>query len=139
MNKPMREGFVLNDEPIGGDDDNVVDAATELEATAPPAPVETWPITVRLLHKQIRNNKGEMQSELHFREPTAGDISRAGGNPCRVDSDLNILIDDKRMMTLMANLCGILEPFLATMDPRDYNSCAYRLRNFFLPEAAAWM
>lgn len=136
MNKHEREGFV-SDQPVDDNDESttVIDGAM----TAPPEPTETWPVSVRLLHKQIRNNKGEMQSELHFREPTAGDISRAGGNPCRVDSDLNIQIDDRRMMTIMANLCGIMEPFLATMDPRDYNSCAYRLRNFFLPEAAAWM
>lgn len=134
MNKPEREGFV-EDEPV--------DTAVVSTGAAPPestAPVEqVWPITVKLLHKQIRNNKGEMQSELHFREPTAGDIQRAGGNPCRVDNDLQIIIDDARMVRLMANLCGIMEPFLNQMDPRDYNSCAYRLRNFFLPEAAAWI
>ena len=134
MNKTMREGFV-DDEPVNDGDAS----GTAVETTEPDKFVETWPVSVRLLHKQIRNNKGEMQSELHFREPTAGDISRAGGNPCKVESDLSITIDDRRMMTLMANLCGIMEPFLANMDPRDYNSCAYRLRNFFLPEAAAWM
>jgi hypothetical protein len=38
----------------------------------------------------------------------------------------------------MANLSGLLEPQLQKMDPRDYNSCAYRLRSFFLPEQGVW-
>lgn len=134
MNKPMREGFV-SDDPVDGD---TVDG-TATQIVEPAIPQETWPVSVRLLHKEIRNNKGEMQTELHFREPTARDIAVAGGNPCKVNPDLTIDINDARMMTIMANLCGIMEPFLQTMDPRDYNSCAYRLRNFFLPEAAAWM
>ena len=132
MQKPVREGFV-KDQPI----------KVEVEEAEPaPAqdkqPEETWPITVRLLHKPIRDNKGAMVNELNFREPTAGDIARAGGNPCRFDGEFNVVIDDRKMMTVMANLSGVLEPFLQAMDPRDYNSCAYRLRNFFLPEVAAW-
>jgi hypothetical protein len=131
MNKPVREGFVEN-EPIQ------VQVEEAQQEAAPALEAETWPVTVRLLHKPIRNNKGELVNELNFREPTAGDISRAGGNPCRFDSDYNPIIDDRKMMTIMANLSGVMEPFLQGMDPRDYNSCAYRLRNFFLPEVAAW-
>lgn len=137
MNKPaMREGFQSGD-PV--DDDKTIDGTASNVPVDQPIPQETWPVSVRLLHKEIRDNKGVMQTELHFREPTARDIAMAGGNPCKVNGDLTIEINDARMMTIMANLSGIMEPFLQTMDPRDYNSCAYRLRNFFLPEAAAWM
>ena len=38
------------------------------------------------------------------------------------------------MTLMMAALSGILPPFLERMDPRDWNSCAYRLRGFFLPD-----
>ena len=109
----------------------------EMEAAPPPAPAETWPVRVKLLHKPVRNNKGEEVHELVFREPTGGDINRCG-NPCRINLDGDVIIDEKKMSLIMANLSGILSPLLDTMDPRDWNSCAYRLRGFFLPEVAAW-
>jgi hypothetical protein len=42
------------------------------------------------------------------------------------------------MMRVMAALSGVLLPLLEPMDTRDWNSCAYRLRNFFLPDLGAW-
>jgi hypothetical protein len=74
------------------------------------------------------------------------DIIRCGGNPCRIEITevtggkmvYNAKIDDAKMMVLMANLSGLLEPQLQKFDPRDYNSCAYRLRSFFLPEQGIW-
>jgi hypothetical protein len=137
VNKPQpREGFVKDHEAP----QITVDVSAESSPPAPQQsqPEETWPITVRLLHKPVRNNKGEPVRELNFREPTAGDIMRIGGNPVRLNDKFETIIEDAKMLTLMANLSGILEPFLQQMDPRDFNSCAYRLRNFFLPEAAAW-
>src|SRR5262245_25778939 len=59
--------------------------------------LETWPVKVKLLHRQIRGNKGEMLSELAFREPTGGDIARIG-NPCRVTFAGEVEIDEKKMM-----------------------------------------
>jgi hypothetical protein len=137
MNKPVREGFVKERE---ASPQLTVEVPSEEapQQTQPIEQLETWPVTVRLLHKPIRNNKGEQVRELNFREPTAGDIMRIGGNPVRLNDKFETIIEDAKMMTLMANLSGVLEPFLQQMDPRDFNSCAYRLRNFFLPEAAAW-
>lgn len=132
--KPKREGFV-EDEPASGP---VIDAealpAPELEEERPR---EVWPIKVRLLHREVRNNRGEMLKELSFREPTGGDINRYG-NPVMIDQEGNVVILEKKMTTMMAVLCGVLQPFIEGMDPRDWNSCAYRLRNFFLPDPAAW-
>jgi hypothetical protein len=92
---------------------------------------------VRLLHKPLRVSKTEERHELTFREPTGRDIN-ACGNPVRIDSRGEILIDDQRMLHMMANLSGVLSPILERMDPRDYASCAYRLRNFFTPNVEAW-
>ena len=132
--KPFREGFVAPD----GDKDRHAEPALEPSpAPVPEVPAETWPITVKLLHKPIRNNTNEMVKELILREPTGGDINRCG-NPCRINLDGDVIIDEKKMSLIMANLSGILSPLLDTMDPRDWNSCAYRLRGFFLPEVAAW-
>lgn len=138
MNKPAREGFV---------DSKPVDI--EVAAPAPEEPVQEeaeWPIVIKLRHKPIRGSGTEELHELVFREPTAADIMRSGGNPCRIEVvevssgmvTSRYVIDDRRMLTLMANLCGVLEPNLQRMDPRDYNSCAYRLQRFFLPEQGIW-
>lgn len=152
MNKPMREGFV-EDEPFDDDPDRVI----ESKRLDPPSVVEDsvgiddealpeWPLTIKLIHKPITRGRGEEINELTFREPTAMDIIRCGGNPCRIEIiDLPSgqvafypMIDDVKMMRVMANLSGMLEPQLQKMDPRDYNSCAHRLRRFFLPEQGVW-
>jgi hypothetical protein len=130
MNKPMREGFVERERP-----QVVVEVPSEpTPQEAPQAPPqETWPVTVRLLHKPVRNMKGEMVKELNFREPSARDIMHIGGNPVRLNDRFETVIDDVKMLALMANLSGIVSPLLEVMDPRDFASCAYRLRGFFLP------
>ncbi len=100
-------------------------------------PAEEWPITVKLLYKPIRNNKNEEIREVSLREPRAGDINRYG-NPVRVNQDGDVLIDERKMTYIMSALADVLPPFIEMMDPRDWNSVAYRLRRFFLPDPAAW-
>ena len=143
MNKPEpREGFVELEPVAEPPPAPQEQAAPEPEATPP----DTWPMVIKLVHKPVRKSLKESVHELTLREPTAADIMKAGGNPCRIEiTELahnqviyNPVIDDLKMMRLMANLSGILEPFLAEMDTRDYNSCAYRLRKFFLPEQGIW-
>ena len=161
MNQPQpREGFVA-DEPATYE--RLVDveepkatptptngkaaaAEEELPPAADPAP-DFWPMVIKLIHKPIKQRKdGPEIHELTFREPTARDIMSAGGNPCRIEitqiSDGNLvynpIIDDAKMIRVMANLSGILSPILQSMDPRDYNSCAHRLRRYFLPEQGIW-
>jgi Phage tail assembly chaperone proteins, E, or 41 or 14 len=128
--QPNREGFIetVNDQAM---------PEPQIDAAPPPDPVEAWPVRVKLLHKPVRNNKNELVHELVFREPTGGDINRYG-NPCRIDVNGEVVIDEQKMMRILAALSGILLPNLEPMDPRDWNSCAYRLRSFFLPEVAAW-
>lgn len=128
--KPKHEGFVT-DEPV--DEKQLAEASKP----TPDLPQETWPIVVKLMHKPIRNMKGEMLKELMFREPSGGDINRYG-NPVRVDQNGDVLIDEKKMSMMMSSLAGVLLPMFEQIDPRDWNSCAYRLRGFFLPDPAAW-
>ena len=139
MNKPEREGFVDDAEPIES-------AAAEPEKPAEPQP-DIWPLVIKLMHKPIQKSPmGDTVNELKFREPTAADIIRSGGNPVRIEAaDLvgnqvhyNVKIDDAKMMRMMANLSGILEPYIQKMDSRDYNSCAYRLQRFFMSEQGWW-
>ena len=98
---------------------------------------EKWPITVQLLYKPIRNDKGELVNSLQFREPRASEINRIG-NPTRMLWDGEIVIEERKMTYIMAALSGVLPPLLEAMDPRDWNSCALRLRKFFLPDLRAW-
>ena len=133
--RPMREGFVEQDEV------KVPRAAPPPHMEDPPPPpeersaadflkAEKWPVVVKLLHKQITNNNGEMINQLEFRQPRGGDINRYG-NPCRINQEGDVVIDERKMHYVMAALCGVLPPMLEAMDPRDWNSCAYRLRDFF--------
>jgi len=99
---------------------------------------ETWPVKVKLIHKPIFDQDGREVKEMVFREPTAGDINRYG-NPVLLTNEFEAVIDPKKMSLMMAALSGILSPMLDRMDPRDWNSCAYRWRTFFLPEPVlAW-
>jgi hypothetical protein len=135
MNKPnKREGFVDAD-PI---DQEPEPPAFEPEAPPDDAPLrETWPVKVRLMHRPIHGLDGQPLKEIAFREPTGGDINRHG-NPCHVNQEGDVIILERKMTTMMAALSGQLPPTIETMDPRDWNSCAYRLRGFFLPDPASW-
>jgi hypothetical protein len=138
----QREGFVKPVEPASTQQPAIASNGASGEPVSAPEPEletlkETWPIRVKLLHKPVKNNQGEFVHELVFREPTGGDVSRLG-NPCRITFDGEIVMDEPKMMRIIAALSGILPPFLEAMDPRDWNSCAYRIRSFFLPEAGAW-
>ena len=139
MNKPIRrEGFQPEaTKPAAAAPEPQADAPEDQEQQEQQSIVETWPITVKLLNKPIRNNKNEEIREISFREPTGGDINRCG-NPVRLGENLEILMDEKKMTLMIAALSGILSPNIDRMDPRDWCSCAYRLRGFFLPNFAAW-
>jgi hypothetical protein len=140
MNKPVREGFVSEEETDAPAD---VRPAVAKPAPANPVPdepapyVETWPIKVKILHKAIRDNNGAEIKELTFRQPTGADINYSG-IPVRIDNAGEIVIDERKMTLMMTALSGVMTPFLEAMDPRDWASCAYRLRRFFLPDPAAW-
>lgn len=138
--QPKREGFVdpASSPPPSGNGSSAISEQAPMEAAAPPpAPVEEWPVRVKLLHKKIRNDRNEVIEELVFRQPTGGDINRYG-NPCRIDYAGEVQIDENKMTRVIAALSGILLPNIEQMDPRDWNSCAYRLRSFFLPDLSAW-
>jgi len=99
---------------------------------------DTWPVVVKLLYKPLVIPGGPTYTELSFREPRGGDINRYG-NPCRVNQDGEVLIEERKMHFIMAALSGVLPPYLEMLDPRDWNSCAYRLRHFFAPDPRAWL
>ena len=141
MNKPPKhEGFVKDSDPVVDDPKTIEHQevpAPVLPDEPPAPPKDQWPVKVKLMHKPVITPTGDVLRELTFREPTGGDINRYG-NPCHVNQEGDVIILEKKMTTMMAVLSGVLQPFLEGMDPRDWNSCAYRLRGFFLPNPAAW-
>ena len=91
-------------------------------------------ITVTLRKMIIAN--GEEVKELKFREPTAGDIDRAG-NPVLLDmfSDPpKITFDAKAMTTMMAALAAVPPSTIKQMHPKDWNTAAWQLAGYFMPE-----
>jgi hypothetical protein len=133
----FRDGFVDDTKP--GNEAEVARAAAahpapEIEASPADIAAEevVWPIVVKLSFKPISNQKGEMVNQLAFREPRGGDINRYG-NPVRMNSQGDWVIEERKMHYIMAALSDILPPFLDAMDPRDWNFCAYELMRFFLP------
>jgi len=142
--RPRREGFVEEPHQPQHEGDPgpreaapALPAAAEAPAPEPPAPPSPWPVVVKLLHKPLRI-RNQVVTELRFREPTGADVNRYG-NPVHVDVNGEAKIDEKKMSMMMSSLAGLLLPDLEAMDPRDWNSCAYRLRGFFLPDPEAWL
>jgi hypothetical protein len=144
-----REGFIDDDE------EKIASIRTEApkqieqppsdpvpdEPAAEPEPqpyVTKWPMRIKLIHKKIRNNKNDEIDEVVFREPTGADINRYG-SPIRMNPDGMFDINDRAMAMVMAALSGINLPFLERMDPRDWNSCAYRLKLYFQPDTTGWL
>lgn len=147
--RPVREGFQQDPPqqekqpraappPHMEESPAAADPAGSTAAASPEPFKEQWPIVVRLIHKKIPNNEGEIIDRLSFRQPRGGDINRYG-NPCRVNQEGDVVIDERKMHYIMAALSGVLPPLLEAMDPRDWNSCAYRLRDYFLPDLRAWL
>jgi Phage tail assembly chaperone proteins, E, or 41 or 14 len=155
MNKPkmVREGFVDDDNsPFERETETPTERSvkaveqTEASPDVPPKPAEEeWPMVIKL-RKPLSVGGHQTVTELSLREPSTNDVMNAGGDPCRIEItqlngnqwQYNPIIDDGKMLRLIANLSGILEPFLKKMDPRDYNTAAYQLRRFFLPEGKLW-
>jgi len=134
----VREGFVQEKAPVKTPDPT----KPTLDTPAPeilPSPAEAtpdilediWPIVVKL-GKPIKTQSGDEIKEISFREPTGGDINQYG-NPVRMNSQGEWVIEERKMHFIMAALSGVMPPFLNKMDTRDWNVCAYELLRFFLP------
>ena len=73
-----------------------------------------------------------------MREPRAGDINRYG-NPVRVNSDGEIIIEERKMTYMIAALANILPPFIEDHGHRATGTAArIGFGGFFLPDLAAW-
>jgi Phage tail assembly chaperone proteins, E, or 41 or 14 len=94
------------------------------------------PIVIKLRKSVIAN--GDEVMELSFREPTAIDIERAGGNPVIIDmmsgDTPKITFDAKAMTQMMGLLAAVPPSTIRQMNPRDWNTAAWQLAIFFTPD-----
>lgn len=110
---------------------------SEASATAPETakPAETqWPIKFPL-RKAILSD-GEPVNEVSLREPTAGDIERAG---CPVNVDFGfdppkVTFDEPKMAAMMATLASVPPSSIRAMNPKDWSTIAWSIAGFFLPD-----
>jgi hypothetical protein len=128
--QPLREGFQL------------VEAA-EPPTTPAPAPTkpelppEVWPLVVKLKYKPINDPTRGTLHELSLRQPTGGDLNRVG-IPLKMDENGRFVFDEPKMHAMIGALSGTLTPILDQIDPRDWQTIAWKLFRFFLPSSEAW-
>jgi len=90
------------------------------------------------LRKAIIANGDEVK-ELTFREPTAGDIERVGTNPVNIEQvgetgKLKVTFDTKAMSHMMSILAAVPPSTIRQMNPKDWNTAAWELASFFMPD-----
>ena len=146
--QPKREGFI-DDRQASKPASKTIEHEVPKPRPMPPPEIEPspadqpalfenqWPMTIPLLNKPIFDNDGKKITELTLREPRAGDINRYG-NPVRINQDGDVVYDERKMTYIIGALSGVLAPFIEDMHPRDWNTVAMKLRNFFLPDPRAW-
>ena len=88
------------------------------------------------LRKPIQAN-GKEVLELSLREPTGGDIERAG-NPVVLDifsgENPKITFDEKKMTAMMSSLAAVPPSSIRQLHCKDWNSIAWQLVHFFTPD-----
>ncbi len=93
------------------------------------------PMTINLRKSVVAN--GDEVNHLTFREPTAGDIEQIG-NPVHLDffsgDNPKATFDTKIMTKMMSQLAMVPPSTIRAMHPRDWNTAAWLLAPFFMPE-----
>ena len=79
---------------------------------------------------------GEKVTVLRWREPTGGDIERAG-NPIIVDffgEKPSLTFNEKKMSAMMSLLAAVPPSGIKQLTAGDWNSIAWKLVRFFMPQ-----
>jgi hypothetical protein len=137
----MEPDEVIDDDPNAEPPQPKTKARVEAKAAEPEPEVNGVEFTAIMNHKlavPIRAH-GEDIEELRWREPTAGDIERAG-NPIilefREDEDYPRMRFDERKMSAMIGLLTSIPPSsVKLISAGDWQSIAFKLSRFFMPRA----
>jgi hypothetical protein len=90
------------------------------------------------LSRPIRAHDDDNITVLRWREPTAGDIERAG-NPIKIDffsTPPQLTFDEKKMSAMISLLAGVPPSSIKMISAADWNSIAWKLVRFFMPAMA---
>jgi hypothetical protein len=111
-------------------------AEAPVEKTPTPEPLGAFkPINVTL-RKKIYDKDAAYVTAIEFREPSAGDIERCG-QPVILDFSYDppkITFDEKKMTAMISALSTVPIGFVRTMHPKDWNTCAWAIAGFFMPD-----
>jgi len=102
-----------------------------------PLPDEPEIELFHVLAKPIQAH-GEEITTLKWREPTGGDIERAG-NPVYLDfsgEKPSISFNEKKMAAMISVLCAIPPSSVRQLGAKDWNAVAWKLFRFFTPPGA---
>lgn len=116
------------------------DEAADFEAgpEGSEAPVEETPISLEHTLTRPIMAHGDEIKVLHWREPTGGDIERAG-NPVYLDfsgPSPTMTFNEKKMANMISVLCAIPPSAVRSMTAKDWNAVAWKLFRFFTPPGA---
>jgi hypothetical protein len=123
----------MNDEPLKQNDDANFD---ELSAAQQQQADERSSLE-QVLTKPIQAH-GEELHILRWREPTGADIERAG-NPIIVDffgEKPSLTFNEKKMSAMISALCQVPPSTVRQLTAGDWNSIAWKLVRFFMPQMA---
>jgi hypothetical protein len=124
------------DTTLMADENNQADPNFD-SAPQPDAPVEEPVSLEHILQKPIQAH-GEEVRVLRWREPTGGDIERAG-NPVYLDfsgTNPTITFNEKKMATMMSLLTQMPPSSIRQLTAKDWNAVAWKLFRFFTPPGA---
>lgn len=108
----------------------------QVQAEKPADADATGPVKVAL--RKAITAHGEEVMSIEFREPTGADIENYG-NPVNIDfasSPPKISFDERKMAQMMAGLAGVPPSSIRQMHPKDWNTAAWSVAGFFVPDMA---
>jgi hypothetical protein len=112
-------------------------ADLDFESSVSPDQVAAESAFEHTLSKPIQAH-GEEVRRLTWREPTGNDIERAG-NPIIVDffgEKPTLTFNERKMSAMISALCQIPPSSVRQLTAGDWNSIAWKLVRFFMPQGA---
>lgn len=107
------------------------------EVKPDPKPVNGATTDVVVILRKPVIAHGDEVKELRFREPTAADIELCG-NPVNIDfisgDTPKMTFNEKAMSRMMSTLAAVPPSTIKQMHTRDWNSAAWNLASFFMPD-----
>jgi Phage tail assembly chaperone proteins, E, or 41 or 14 len=126
-----------NDKPVEPLDDEALDFDKATDAPDEMPALDAESNFEHTLTKPIQAH-GEEVRVLRWREPTGGDIERAG-NPVYLDfsgPNPTMTFNEKRMAGMISVLCQLPPSSVRQLTAKDWNAVAWKLFRFFTPPGA---